>query len=125
MTAQHGTRSCYMTGCRCVHCTEAQRLYQRGWLDRRANGEAEPGPPQRRVEAAVELELADLPAAAEQPGLAAAAMALAKVMDGYAQTAKPSAARVLVRILDDLHAASARDRRGSLKVVRAMTETPS
>ncbi len=39
-----------------------------------------------------------------------------------AQSSKPSAARQLVRVLDELHKGSARTRRGSLKLVRAMTD---
>jgi hypothetical protein len=57
--------------------------------------------------------------------LAAIALTLGRLLDRGAQSSKPSAARQLVRVLDALHKGSARTRRGSLKVVRAMTETPS
>jgi hypothetical protein len=77
--------------------------------------------PRRRVEAAVELELAGLPAAAERPGLAAAALALARVLDNpRAMSPHPPAARVLARLLDELRK-PAQSRRGGSKVVRAMT----
>lgn len=82
--------------------------------------DGEPGPGD--VELAVALELAGLSAAVDQPALAAAAVAMGRLLDSRAQSAKPSAARVLAPLLDDLHKASARDRRGGLSVVKAMTD---
>jgi len=69
------------------------------------------------------VHLIPSPAAQERPGEAAAAIALGRVLDGRAQTTKPGAAKVLAGLLDSLRAASARDRRGGLASVRAMTTT--
>lgn len=33
-TAEHGTRTRYRRGCRCVRCRDAQRAYMRRWLPR-------------------------------------------------------------------------------------------
>jgi hypothetical protein len=76
---------------------------------------------------AVQAEVAGLTLAASRPALVAAAVSLAKVLDGpQAAHAKPAAARVLGDILDKLHSASMPDRRGRLAVVRSMTggDTP-
>jgi len=74
------------------------------------------------AESAVQLELAGLSAAAEQPAVAAAAVAMARLLDHpRVSSPKPSAARQLTRILDELRKASARDRRGGLRAVREMT----
>jgi hypothetical protein len=74
---------------------------------------ASPGP--------VEAELAGLTDA--RPGLAAAALALARVMDNpRAVSSHPPAAKVLAGLLDALHKGSAQGRRGSLAVVKSMTE---
>jgi hypothetical protein len=73
------------------------------------------------VESAVEVELAGLAAAAERPGLAQTALALARLMDGPAVTSKPAAAQRLVEIVNTL-AKSASVRRRKLTVVREMTD---
>jgi hypothetical protein len=55
-------------------------------------------------------------------GLAAAALALARVLDNpKAVSTQPAAAKVLATTLDKLRSESARGRRGSLSVVREMT----
>ena len=55
-----------------------------------------------------------------RPGLAAAALSLARVLDNpRAVSTHPAAAKVLTPLLDKLHRAS-RPRRGNLAVVRAM-----
>ena len=66
----------------------------------------------------------DLSAAESQPGLwPRSRWRSPKVLDGPDSDAdKPSAARQLVRVLDELHKASARTRRGGLALVKAMTE---
>lgn len=147
MAARHGTRARYYKGnCRCAECRAAQAAYQRRYRDRVMNGETRPPAglvaaanqhhggdlaplvesvvlPQRRVEAAVEAELADLPAAADQPGIAAACLALARVLDNPRHMSPhPSAARVLSKLLADLRSASARTSRGGLAAVRSMSK---
>jgi hypothetical protein len=58
-----------------------------------------------------------------RPGLAAAALELARVMDNpKAVNQKAAASKALVAVLDTLHAVSARGRRGRLAVVRTLTE---
>ena len=72
------------------------------------------------VEAAVRVEISEL----HNPdlGLAAVAVALAKILDNpKAISSQPPAARQLIKALDRLHATSSR-RRGNLSVVRSMTK---
>jgi hypothetical protein len=38
MAARHGTRRCYLGGCRCDDCKGAQRLYQRRYRERSLSG---------------------------------------------------------------------------------------
>lgn len=135
MSTQHGTRHRYINGCRCDECKAANSDYERDRRQRHANGEVvsqravvmalsgEPAAPAGpgRVESAVQVELAGLSAAAEQPGLAEVALAMGRLLDSRAQTAKPSAARQLMAAMDTLHAASVRSRRGGLRAVREMT----
>ena len=72
------------------------------------------------VVAAVRDELGTAPAAAERPGLAAAALALAAILDDPQHVAvQPAAARQLVAILGTL--AKRAQRRGKLAVVKSMT----
>jgi hypothetical protein len=136
MAARHGTHKRYSTGCRCEDCTEAQRIYQRRYRERVANGETRPAPvsavlpPNTNVspdqlgpvEAAVELELAGIAGTQSRPALVAVAAAMARLLDGRVPTPKPAAAKVLVGVMDALHKGSARGRRGSLALVRTMTE---
>jgi len=136
MAARHGTRRRYTEGCRCDECRDAQRLYQQRYRERRANGDVAPvtnvtpepdevfkiehlpGP----VESGVTAEIDGL-AAQARPGLAQAALALARVLDNpRAVNQHAAAAKVLSSLLDKLRAASARGRRGGLAVVRTMTE---
>lgn len=57
------------------------------------------------------------------PGLAQAALAMARILDNpKAVTTQPAAAKVLASLLDKLHSASARGRRGGLAVVRDMSK---
>jgi hypothetical protein len=74
-----------------------------------------------RVETAVEAELAGLSAAEAQPGLAAIALCLGRVLDGRVPTPKPGAAKVLVMVLDTLRKGSEL-RKPRLASVRAMSE---
>jgi hypothetical protein len=127
MTATHGTRRRYNEGCRCEDCTEANTLYLRRRRERQLTGEvtqsesreanASPGP----VESGVALEIDGL-AAQARPGLAAAALAIARVLDNpRAVNQQPAAAKVLISMLEKLRSASPAGRRG-LAVVREMTK---
>lgn len=138
MSAQHGTRHRYVDGCRCDECKAANSDYERDRRQRHANGEvvsrravvmalpgeAEPeprGPGQ--VELAVMAELEGLAAAAVQPALAAAAMALGRLLDHpRVLSPKPAAVKQLVMVLDVLRKASAQRRGGGLELVRQMTD---
>jgi len=114
MSIAHGTDRRYNDGCRCDECRGAHAQKAREYRDRRRRGLTRPalltavmsmereqagaGP----VELAVETEIAGLAAAQERPGLAATALALARLMDGPAVTAKPAAAQRLIEILNAL-----------------------
>jgi hypothetical protein len=118
--ARHGTRRCYVDGCRCDDCTESNRLYFR---QRRASQSGQiahffdPGP----VESAVKDEISGL-AADVRPGLTQAALALARILDNpRAVNQQPAAAKVLAALLDKLHSASASGRRRKLALVKSMT----
>ncbi len=126
--ARHGTRRCYIGGCRCDDCTEANRLYfRRGRAADNARppaaavplpapGASEPGP----VESGVEAEIAGL--AEARPGMAQIALAMARVLDNpRAVNQQPAAAKVLASLLDKLHSVSASGRRGHLALVKSMT----
>jgi hypothetical protein len=124
MVAEHGTRRRYLDeGCRCEDCRAANNAYQRDWRVRRLMGPVdEPASGPGRVEAGVTEEIDGL-AAQARPGLAAAALALARVLDNPpAISSHASAAKVLATLLDKLRAASARGRRGGLAMVRTMTD---
>jgi hypothetical protein len=70
--------------------------------------------------AAVRDELGAAPAAAERPGLAAAALALAAILDDPQHVAvQPAAARQLVAILGTFSKRT--QRRGKREVVKSMT----
>ena len=123
--AKHGTRHRYNDGCRCEDCTAANAAYQQQYRERPVvvplsapvtPQTFEPGP----VESGVEAEIAGL--AEARPGLAQAALALARVLDNpKAVSSHPPAAKVLAALLDKLRSASARGRSGRLAVVRAMS----
>ena len=58
-----------------------------------------------------------------RPGLAQAALCMARLLDNpKAVNQQPAAAKVLAALLEKLHSASARGRRGGLALVRTMTE---
>jgi hypothetical protein len=133
MSAKHGTHSRYSQGCRCDACTEGHRLTARDYAQRKAAGQVrprvqvvstpppdspEPGP----VEAATQQEINGL-AAQARPGLVQVALAMARILDNpRAPSAQPAAAKVLASVMDTLHKGSAQGRRGSLELVRAMTQ---
>jgi hypothetical protein len=130
MAASHGTQRHYVEGCRCEECKEAHRAAARDYRERRASGQtrpaavlqtradlppSEPGP----VESGVQEEIAG--SAEARPGLAATALALARIMDNpRAVGQQPAAARQLTSLLEKLRSASPA-RRGGLAVVRTMT----
>jgi hypothetical protein len=127
MAARHGTRYGYKRGCRCAECRAAQAAYQARYRDRLLNGPpvapelqaAGPGP----VEVATRVELAGLSQAELQPGLAAIALCMGRVLDHpRAHSSKPAAAKQLADILDRLRQASLQGRPGALKLVRQMSE---
>jgi hypothetical protein len=134
MTLEHG-RTRYTRGCRCDVCKAAERDYQRNRYRRQRGLPVDPpDPPKLSVVespsvssnegsavAAVRAELGATPAAAERPGLAAAALALAAILDDPQHVAvQPAAARQLVAILGTLSKRT--QRRGKLAVVKSMTE---
>jgi hypothetical protein len=131
MAARHGTRRGYGEGCRCDDCRAAQRLYQRRYRERRALRDVTPISPDEvatelpgPVESAVKDEIGGLTAEA-RPGLAQAALCMARLLDNpKAVNQQPAAAKVLTSLLDKLHSASARGRRGNLSLVKSMTKSP-
>jgi hypothetical protein len=127
MTIRHGTRYRYTQGCRCDDCKNANTLYLRQRRERQLTGEvtqsesreanASPGP----VESGVTAEIDGL-AAQARPGLAQAALALARILDNpKAISQQPAAAKTLATLLDKPRSASVRGRRGNLALVRTMT----
>jgi len=96
-------------------------VYQQG---RRAKLRAVPSlpsePPSTAVEDAVRRQLNTLPGATDRPGLAAGALAMARILDNpLAVPQQPAAAGQLFSILATLGKGS--HRRGQLAVVKAMT----
>lgn len=132
MAASHGTQRRYVQGCRCDDCREAHRVSAREYRERRATGQIEapsgvavpsvvvPGP----VEIGVSEEIDGL-ASQARPGLAQAALAIARILDNpRSVNQQPAAAKVLISMLEKLRSASAPGRRGGLAVVREMTDCP-
>jgi hypothetical protein len=140
MAAKHGTRRRYIAGCRCEDCAEAERVYRRAYRQRKAaEGAASAGvsapvvtlrtspdtPQAGAVEAAVELEITGLAQAEARPGLAQAALALARIMDNpKAISQQPAASKSLAEILDKLRK-GADARKSRLASVRSMTVVKS
>jgi hypothetical protein len=116
MAGAHRTQRRYVEGCRCEECKEAHRVSAREYRERRANGQTRPasvvvvpsvvepdgpGP----VESGVGSEITDL-AAEVRPGLAQAALALARILDNpKAVNQQPVAAKALATLLDKLRSA--------------------
>lgn len=128
MAAKHGTRHRYNDGCRCDDCKAANAAYQAEYRQRPAvvvplsTGVTPPICGPGPVESGVMAEIGGL-AAEARPGLAAVALALARVLDDpKSVNQKPAAAKVLAALLDKLRSASARGSRGGLAVVRTMTD---
>ena len=119
MAARHGTANRYNQGCRCDACKESHRLRAADYRQRCVSGEvhvvadlpqpapSDPGP----VELGVAAEIDGL-ASQARPGLAQAALALARLMDNpRAVNQQPAAAKVLGRTAGKAGAASARPAR--------------
>jgi hypothetical protein len=137
MSEQHG-RNGYLHGCRCDACRAGQREYIAAQRARkRALRPVPPPPPAERetaaasstaaaetvgpVVAAVQAELATLGSLVGRQGLAAAAVAMARILDHPgAVTTQPAAARQLMSLLDVLHREAA-PRRGRLAAVQKMS----
>jgi hypothetical protein len=138
MAIKHGTRKGYVEGCRCDDCREAQNAYTREYRRRKAGGgpvqlhaqvaappvaaeSVEPGP----VELGVEAEIAGLAQTEARPGLAQAALELARVMDNpRALGQKAAASKALAEILGVLHK-GVDARKSRLASVRAMSKPQS
>jgi hypothetical protein len=132
MSANHGTHSRYAQGCRCDDCREGHRLKAREYSQRKSAGlnrarvhdlptapaveNSTPGP----VESGVQAEIGAV--VAERPGLAAIALAMARLLDDpAARNQAPAASKVLVSVLDALGKVAAPRRRSHLALVREMT----
>lgn len=140
MAAKHGTRRCYVEGCRCDQCKEANTQWGRDYRARRSAGETgraapsapvlelvppEPAGYPGPVEAGVLEELEGLSQAEERPGLAQAALALARIMDKpTAVNQQPAAAAKLADLLDKLRKGGDA-RKSRLASVRSMTSAKS
>jgi hypothetical protein len=112
MAARHGTRHRYNEGCRSEDCTAANTAYQQAYRHRptavvRLSTPVTPSTFDRgSVETGVEAEIAGL--AEARPGLAQAALALARIMDNPRPVSRqPAAAKVLASLLDKLRSALA------------------
>jgi hypothetical protein len=123
----HGRSRYRHHGCRCEVCVESNRLYMRGLRARKrvlrpvpavpTDANATPGP----VVAAVQAELDGLGDLTGSQGLAAAAIAMARILDSDGNIPTwPSAARQLSSLLDTLHK-SAAPKRGRLAAVQKMS----
>lgn len=122
-TTDHG-RSRYRRGCRCDVCRQANREYQR---DHRAKQlQAVPAPEPNFTDAAtsvvdaVQAEIDASPIAGQRPGLAAIALAMARILDNpHAIPQQPAAAARLVELLGKLSKGT--QPRGRLAAVQKMT----
>ncbi len=134
----HGTRSCYVGGCRRPECREAESAYQRARRRRRAplasvpalpaapaepveRGPVVPVAEPGRVEAGVLAEIDGLTTAHNRPGLVQGALAMARLLDSPLNTAQhPQAMGRLEAVLDKLRK-GADSRKSWLAEVRKMT----
>lgn len=132
-TAKHGTRSCYVAGCRKPECVAANTQYNR---DKRAEKRGlasvsslpdrpippEEGPQFGKVEAAVLAELETLSSVAKHPALAASVVVLAHNLDNQLlATSHPSMQRRLQAGLAELHEKST-GRIGKLTSISSMSK---
>jgi hypothetical protein len=127
--APHG-RTRYRNGCRCDVCKQANKFYMRELrarhrgltpvpADETTPTVADPAGP---VVAAVQADIAALGDLTAYRSLAAAAVAMARILDSDGNVpTMPSAAKQLASLLEMLHR-QATPRRSRLAVVQAMTE---
>jgi len=103
-TITHG-RKCYINGCRCPVCCEAEAVYQK--TRRHGTDEAVTDTSERVPgvnESAVQAEIAGLAMTESRPGIAEAALTMARVLDNRLAIAQhPQAANRLESLLDKLH----------------------
>jgi hypothetical protein len=128
---EHGTRSTYVGGCRCDECKVAESNYQRDRRRSKRKLGSVPTLPNRPdandspdavglVEGAVQAEIDTLSTAAKRPGLVAAALAMARLLDGPLYVAQhPQAAARLQGLLAELRI-GADTKKGWLAAVRDM-----
>jgi hypothetical protein len=141
----HGMRRSYKAGCRCDLCKQAENEYRRGLRQRRREEVGEfvtravpslslvaggggaaltsgnAANISGAVESAVSLEIEGL-GAISRPGIAAAALALARVLDNpKAVSTQPAAAAKLAHLLDMLRKGSRT--KAKLASVRQMTRS--
>jgi hypothetical protein len=130
------SRTRYLSGCRCVECKRVQSAYLKAYRARRKQAGGKPKQltpvsmlsPKRTapdpvgpVEAGALAELEVLTTAAKRPGLAAGALAMARLMDSPTNTAQwPAAQARLQAALSELRK-GADSRTSWLTSVRAMT----
>lgn len=144
-TISHGTRSSYVTGCRCPECRLAESNYQKG---RRRRG-IKPGkplvsvPPHPEIAVAARAQVAPIPAgpgpvergvlaeieglstARKRPGLVQGALAMARILDSPLSTPQhPPAMARLQNALAELRV-GADARTGWLTEVRKLTAPAS
>ena len=142
--ADCGSRQSYAEGCRCEACKAAQSQYMREWKARKAGADIEaprmgrppkgssasvtvlpgslPSGSAGAVEQAVMEELASLTSAETKKGIAAGALAMARILDNpLALAQQPAALARLQSALEELRKGSQK-RRGRLASVQAMTK---
>lgn len=122
-TTDHG-RSRYRRGCRCDVCRQANREYQRDHRAKQLQAVPTPEPDFAEVGTpvvdAVQAEIDASSIARQRPGLAAIALAMARILDNpHAIPQQPAAAARLVELLSKLSKGT--QPRGKLAAVQAMT----
>ena len=138
MAAEHGERARYKEGCRCDPCRMAENNYRRVLRQRKKSGElparslsavppvpaipvAGDEPAAGSVEADVRKEIEKLAATEDRSGVAAVALAMARILDSPVALAQhPAAASRLMESLDKLRKGGRRAR-GKLAAVKDMT----
>jgi len=134
----HGRSRYRHHGCRCVVCVEANRVYMRGLRARKRGLTPVPlaetladRPPSISAEtsgpvvAAVRRDLERLGDLTGWEYLAAAAIAMARILDHPgAVTTQPAAAKQLMSLMDTLRE-NAAPKRGKLAAIQAMSRHPS
>lgn len=123
-------RARYRRGCRCGLCRSANRAYEREWRASAAPklcAAVAISTAAEDVTSCVSAVIAELTLIGPhgRPGLAAGALAMAKILDDpCAVPQHPAAAGRLFDVLDELHRCAPR-RGGKLAVVRRMTVNAS